>query len=308
MNGDTNYDNTQTPRKPWLAGMLSLAAAGLGHLYCGQLAKGLILFFISFAFAPIIVNVAQSSGSTLMLSVVMLSLGVGFGVIIYAAIDSMLLARRSGGDYRLKEYNHWFIYLIFIIVSFGYPTNLSFSIREHVLQAFKIPSASMTPSILQGDRVFLNKLAYRNSAPQRGDVVIFIYPDGRHLFYLKRIVGLPGDTVEIRENQLLVNGVPAQYTIQPTLESSHTGVAPKQQVVVESINGQSHRILTDKQSPDNMLPVTIPHGYCFLLGDNRMESKDSRTFGPVPLVDVKGRVDYIYWPAKSWSRFGRYSD
>ena len=300
-------NSASAPRKAWLAALLSVGATGLGHLYCGRLTKGLILFFISFAFAPVIINVARiSSSSTFMLMVIIVSLVVMFGAFWYGVIDSALLARRLGADYQLKEYNKWFIYLLFVVVAFGYPTNLSFSIRDHVLQAFRIPSTSMAPSILRGDHVFLNKMAYRMSAPKRGDVVIFIYPDGRHMNYLKRIIGLPGETVEIRNNEVLINGVPLVYKKIESHQRDNMDMNGGNEVMMETIEGQNHQVIVDKDEPENMAPVTVAHGHCFLLGDNRPESRDSRSFGPVPLADVKGRVDYIYWPAVSWSRFGRF--
>ncbi len=294
-------------RKPWLAALLSVAATGLGHLYCGRLAKGLILFFISFAFAPIIVAAAHSAASTFMLGIVIASLAAMFAVFIYAVVDAWILARRLGGRYEPKEYNRWFIYLLFIVVALGYPTNLSFSIRDHVLEAYKIPSTSMAPDILPGDRIFLNKAIYNFEAPQPGDAVVFIYPDDRRLMYIKRIAALPGDTIEIRNNVVIVNGRP--------LENNELGSPPmlnfsleKGLRVVSEVNGnRRYPVIIDAGTPQNMPPFTVPHGHCFVLGDNRGQSKDSRFFGAVPLTDIKGRVDYIYWPAQSWNRFGRYN-
>ncbi len=113
------------------------------------------------------------------------------------------------------EYNLWYLYLLLIVVGAGYPANFAHSIRAHVLQAFKVPSASMVPGILPGDRVLLNKTAYKTQAPRHGDVVIFTYPDDRRLNYVKRIVALPGDTVEIRDNILLVNDRPLDRHAEP---------------------------------------------------------------------------------------------
>jgi signal peptidase I len=193
------------------------------------------------------------------------------------------------------------------VVALGYPTNLSFSIRDHVLEAYKISSTSMAPDILPGDRIFLNKAIYNFEAPLPGDVVVFIYPDDRRLMYIKRIAALPGDTIEIRNNVVIVNGRP--------LENHELGSSPvlnfsleKGLRVVSEVNGnRRYPVIIDSGTPQNMPHFTVPHGHCFVLGDNRSQSKDSRTFGAVPLADIKGRVDYIYWPAQSWSRFGRYN-
>ena len=293
-------------RSPVWAVILSVAATGVGHIYCGRLLKGLILFFAGFAFAPIIVITAQNASSLSMLALVIASLLLLAGIFIYALIDAGLLARRSGPDYQLKEYNRWYIYLLLIVVALSYPTNLASSIRENVLQPFKIPSQSMAPSILRGDRILLNKAIYKIKAPQRGDVVIFLYPDDRRLFFLKRIVALPGDTIEIHDNKILINDLPLSYSIltpKPEMNFDHGSVV---QTLEEENNGCKYPILIDNAPTVNMPKTTVPHGSCFVLGDNRSHSKDSRSFGPIPLADVKGRVDYIYWPALSWSRFGKF--
>jgi signal peptidase I len=293
-------------RKPWLAVLLSVAATGLGHLYCGRLTKGLALFFLSFAFAPVLVALSRSASSTTVLVLMIGSLALMFAVFLYAMVDAGLLARRTAPSYRLKEYNHWLVYILFIVVSIGYPTNMSLSIKNHVLQAYKIPSVSMAPSFLRGDRIFLNKAVYQVKAPERGDAVIFVYPDDRHLDYLKRIIALPGDTIQIRNNVVWVNGQPLPQHAPATPPQLNFKPAPSSRLVIEQNGNRRYPILIDTDHPQNMAALTVPHGFCFVLGDNRAHSKDSRAFGPVPLSDVKGRVDYIYWPAASWSRFGSY--
>ena len=302
----SNIAGAGHPRNPIWAVLLSVAATGLGHIYCGRLFKGLILFFASFAFAPIIVVTAQNAATAFMLSLVIGSTVLLLGVFVYALVDAGIVACRIGDGYQLKDYNRWYIYLLFIVVALSYPTNLASSIRDHVLQAFKIPTQSMSPSILAGDRILLNKSIYKIKSPQRGDVIVFIYPDDRRLFYIKRIVALPGDTVEINDNKLLVNDQPLDYnaiTLPPEL-SLHLGKTVHAKD--ENNNGRSYPVLLDSAQAQNMPKTVVPHGACFVLGDNRSHSKDSRQFGPIPLADVKGRVDYIYWPALTWSRFGRF--
>jgi signal peptidase I len=293
-------------RKPVLAVLLSMAATGLGHIYCGRLTKGLILFFISFAFAPIMVRAAQSTASTGVLLMVVGSIVLMLAVFFYAVVDSGLLARRIGSDYERREYNRWYLYLVMIAVAVGYPADMSGTIRDHILQAFRIPSASMTPNILPGDHVFLNKVAYRRRAPQRGDVVVFVYPDDRRLFFIKRIVALPGDTIEIRNNQVRINDrVLDTARLDPAAINFN---APADTFFLEEQNHlRAYPIMMQADGMQDQPKIIVPHGHCFVLGDNRANSRDSRHFGPIPLADVKGRVDYIYWPAQSWSRFGAFS-
>lgn len=292
-------------RIPLAAVMLSVAATGVGHLYCGRLIKGLILFFLSFAFAPLIVLAARQAASTWMLGLVIGSLVLMMGVFVYAAVDAGLLARRTGPDYRLREYNRWYVYLILIVVSLTYPTNLASSIREHVLHAFKIPSASMLPSILPGDYILLNKAVYKTRAPRRGDVVVFVYPNDRRLYFIKRIAALPGDSIEIRGGVVRINGRP--LPLESVSADNMPFYTPKgdERIFRETAGQASYPILVNPAYAD-MAETVVPNGHCFVLGDNRGDSKDSRSFGPVPLADIKGRLDYIYWPAKSWRRWGRY--
>jgi len=302
MNRSTQEENAK--RNPFVALVLSIAATGLGHVYCGKLAKGLVLFFISFAFAPIIVTGIQSMSSTFSLILVILSVLILVGVFIYAVVDAFFIAKRMTSPYRLKEFNRWYIYLLFIVVSVSYPTNLSGNIRSHIIQAFKIPSASMVPSILKGDYVLLNKSIYNLQSPARGDVVVFVNPNDRRKNWIKRIVALPNDTVEIRNNVLFINGEPLAH--RPISEAKLSKI--EDQItgsVLEEINGTTdYEIMLSTNSGADFRKIKVPNGHCFVLGDNRGNSRDSRHLGPIPLRDVMGRVDFIYLPAETWSRFG----
>ena len=307
------HQETQHARHPFWAVVLSIAATGLGHIYCGRLLKGLVLFFASFAFAPIIVIAAQNADSMLMLAMVVMALLLLLGIFIYALIDAGLLARRLGSSYQRKEYNRWYVYLLFIVVAISYPTNLASSIRDNVLQAFKIPSQSMAPLILPGDRMLLNKARYKIAPVQRGDVVVFVYPDDRRQFYLKRIVAMPGERVEIRDNVVYVNDRPLSQQHADNEQKLNFSLPTQARMMTEDNGHQHYPVIIDPTRPVNMAPMVVPHGQCIVLADNRQMTTDgerpfgdSREFGPVPLADIMGRVAYIYWPALSWSRFGCY--
>jgi signal peptidase I len=293
-------------RRPFLALLLSVAATGLGHIYCGQLAKGLILFFTSFAFAPIIVMTLQQMTSGWAFAAAIGSILLLVAVFLYALMDAFVLAKRIGAGYLLKEYNRWYIYLIFIVVAVSYPANLSQSIKHHLFQAFRIPSVSMVPSILRGDHVFINKAVYQRQAPRRGEVIVFIYPDDRHKNYIKRIVAMPGDTIEVKDHRVYINDQPLAYEPPPSQALSPISKQVSEEVLAE-INGPSRYLVVPGHQPGQLAdyPRTrVPHGYCFVLGDNRDHSQDSRQFGPLPLADILGRVDFIYLPAATWTRFG----
>lgn len=143
--------------------------------------------------------------------------------------------------------------------------------------------------------------------------MVFIYPDDQRFNYMKRIVAMPGDRVEIRNNVVSANNRPLdQRPIekQPALNFS---LEPDAGIVLEQIGHRCYPIIVDNIHPQNMAPLVVPHGQCFVLGDNRrLPAGDAHPFddlchlGPIPLADIKGRLEYIYWPALSWDRFGKY--
>lgn len=172
-----------------------------------------------------------------------------------------------------------------------------------------IPSASMRPNLVEGDVVFVNRLAYNlkvpltdivlqhTGEPQRGDIVTFSSPlDGTRL--IKRIIALPGDTVAMRDEQLILNGRAAQYNALDTVAETIAAVGQLQaQRVSEQGVGQAqaHRIQLVPQLPArrNFATVTVPAGHYMMLGDNRDNSADSRYFGFVPRELLIGKAERI---------------
>jgi len=177
---------------------------------------------------------------------------------------------------------------------------LALFIRAFIVQAYKIPSGSMIPTLLIGDYLLVNKLAYgiRNpikndfiyfrKLPERQEIVVFTYPLNKKLDFIKRVIGLPGDTVEIVNKKVYVNG---KLLKEPYVQFNDPEIYPKE------------------VSPrDNYGPVKVPPGYIFVLGDNRDQSYDSRFWGFVPINYIKGRALIIYfsWDSKNFRiRFNR---
>ena len=163
-------------------------------------------------------------------------------------------------------------------------------IRTFVVQAFKIPSGSMKPTLQIGDHILVNKFIYgvkvpfvRStlipiSEPKRGDIIVFIYPQDRTKDFIKRVIAIGGDRVEIRNKEIYVNDVLS--------EDTHG-------VYVDPV------VMPGAMQPrDNMGPVEVPKGTVFVMGDNRDQSYDSRFWGFVDLKDVMGEAFMIYW---SWN-------
>ena len=147
-------------------------------------------------------------------------------------------------------------------------------LRTFVVQAFKIPSGAMKPTLLIGDHILVNKLFKTSEQIERGDIIVFPYPPDPRKDFIKRVVGLPGDWLEIRDKQIFVNNNPLieNYTI-------HTD----QNVIPASVRPR-----------DNFGPLKIPKNSLFVLGDNRDASFDSRFWGFVELSNVKGKVTKIW--------------
>ena len=200
-----------------------------------------------------------------------------------------------------------------------------FSIRSSLADWSDVPTGSMKPTILEGDRIYVNKLAYdlkvpfttrhlaQWSDPRRGDIVVFFSPrDGQRL--VKRVVGLPGDTIELRNNGLVINGQPVKY--QPIAEEllRDLAVADRASSVfaVEQLAGQPHAVAAIPAAPAlrSFGPSKVPEGHYFMMGDNRDNSLDSRYFGSVERKRIVGQATTValsfdrenYWFPR-WQRF-----
>lgn len=172
---------------------------------------------------------------------------------------------------------------------------LALFIRTFVIQAFKIPSGSMIPTLLVGDHILVNKFIYGIKlpfvnktmipirTPQRDDVIVFIYPQDESKDFIKRVIGLPGEILKMVDRKIYINGKPYDDEYGVFKES------------------QGQRMLTPAKS--NFGPVSIPEGHLFVMGDNRDNSHDSRFWGFVPIESVRGKALIIYW---SWPNLKRF--
>ena len=174
---------------------------------------------------------------------------------------------------------------------------LALFVRTWVVQAFKIPTGSMEQNLLIGDHLLVNKFVYAPAATaaermllpvgefQRGDVLVFKYPEDPARDFIKRLIGLPGETIELRQSRVFINGEPIA---EPYLDAMRQG----------------GHMPTDIRATFG--PQVVPDGHLFMMGDNRGDSQDSRYWGPLPVGYVKGRAFVLYWSYESESEF--YSD
>ncbi len=168
-------------------------------------------------------------------------------------------------------------------------------IRAFVAQAYNIPSGSMKPTLLVGDFILVNKLVYRFSEPQRGDIVVFKYPIDPNIDFIKRIVALPGEEVEVRNNQVFINGKPL-----PLIEVGRGEENGVRKVIYEEIlpEGIKHKVQFYEDFPFSKRdfgPVVVPPNHYFVMGDNRDNSEDSRYWGFLPRENIVGKAFVIYF-------------
>ena len=205
-------------------------------------------------------------------------------------------------------------------------------LRSFLVEPFKIPSGSMIPTLLVGDFILVNKFTYGIrlpiinkkivgiSEPQRGDVVVFRYPDDPSVDYIKRVVGLPGDKVAYEDKRLTING--NKVPLQADGDYLLTDRIQYLKRYTETLGKVRHSILLDSSEPaalpyvkqfpqqqnciynNDGLVCTVPPGHYFMMGDNRDNSSDSRVWGFVPEENIVGRAFFIWFNFGQLSRFG----
>ncbi|HAL45608.1 MAG: signal peptidase I [Planctomycetes bacterium GWF2_42_9] len=297
-------------RQIWLAVLFSFLLPGLGQIYCGRLAKGLIFIALNTLPVFVIVDLLLFGKNAALLFVTVGLMLFGGIVQLIAIIDSIYLAKSLDSRYELKDYNRWYVYLLLIIIVIGNSAIGIIPYRDNLMEAFRIPSNSMYPTINNGDRILANKAIYKKIDPARGDVVIYINPENR-VNYIKRVVAIEGDTVEMKNNQLYVNGKILEY--QPLSKTEldgfkiNTGNKKLEGNIFYEINGTSKYLIflsnskTDEKVK-NFSEIKIPKYCCFVLGDNRNESLDSRNSGPIPVAAIKGKANWVYFPISHFSK------
>lgn len=213
----------------------------------------------------------------------------------------------------LVEYARSFFPVFFIVLI----------LRSFIMEPFRIPSASMMPTLLIGDFILVNKYAYglrlpvihtkiyENKTPQRGDIIVFRYPEDPSIPYIKRVVGVPGDHLVYYNKSLYINDIiikqdsKEEYRVMP-YSGNNSNLSRHE----EHLGDVTHDILIDPNSLSLNIETWIPEGQYFVLGDNRDNSRDSRFWGFVPDENLVGRAFMIWmnWNSKNggvdWSRIG----
>lgn len=298
-------------RRWWLAGFLSFLVPGLGQVYNGQEIKGLLYYLALSVWGGIFMslffylkNPPVTSGHIALIFILAL---VSVIFWLYILVEAIRSAKRISNDYVLKKYNRWYIYILIIVVihlvDFSTQTLI---VKKTIFKAFKVPAASMMPTIDVGD-YFICDLSYYNvHNPERGDLIIFKWPVDESKTFIKRIIGIPGDTIRIVDDEIYVNQekLDLKFIKKYRLEDGKEA-----DICEETVDSRGYKVLYQEMKHENFGPVKVPDGKYFVLGDNRDNSDDSRYWGYVKRRQIYGRPVFIYFSCNTkipwWNIFGR---
>jgi signal peptidase I len=243
------------------------------------------------------------------------------------ALDALVLKRRRHAAFEpsagqpepkepaLVEFSRSFFPIVLVVLV----------IRSFAFEPFRIPSSSMMPTLLVGDFIFVSKYSYglrlpvintrivEVGQPARGDVVVFRLPSDPATNYIKRVIGVPGDTVSMRDKRLWINGEPVPLEVlEEVISIECGGFWFDARIATESIGAESHQVYVSEQRdrPSPFLDRPVPEGQYLVMGDNRDCSRDGRIIGYVPEDHLVGRAVRIWmnWDASSkrplWNRIG----
>jgi signal peptidase I len=269
MNEFAEETVTMPRRRVWAAILFALFFGPVAQVYCGRLRRALGLYAISWfvSFIAIAFLLYMPFGR--------LGIVVGLGLFacfyLFIVIDAIRLARRDA-QAPLQRYQRWWVYLAMIVASATF-SELALELnRRYWSESFVLNGGSMRNTLLPGDRFIVDKAPLNWRTPRRGEIVAYRSPGARDQIFSHRIVALPGDKVEVRDEQFLLND---------QLLSEEYALFEGQQPAYEVLN--------------NFAAQTVPAGHVFILGDNRRAAKDSRFEGFVPIDDVVGVARMIFW-------------
>jgi signal peptidase I len=279
---------TTRERHPFLAGLASFFFPGLGQLYVGRLRRALAFVGAAFVLGLIApLAIFTPLGPALLV----LFLVASFTITISATVDAALTARREGATYVLRPVNRAWIYVAFACAVLVGRELWSAGMKARVVQAFRVPSEAMMPTLLPGDSFFADKSGAARS-PKSGDVITFKFPEDPRRDFVKRCVAVEGQTIELRDKVLWIDGR-----------------AIDESTVVHIDDFALDALVSPR---DNFGPYVVPAGSSFVMGDNRDNSNDSRFWGPVDDELVIGTARWIYWSwdaetsSPRWERIGKW--
>jgi len=272
-------------RRRVLAMGIGFCAAGVGHYFLGAGKAGAV-------WAASVIGALFAAVAAVLLGLPIAALvGVGLALAVHVATLIDLLRPRPACSASPATSR----VVALVVLAFGLGEGFSTVVRGQLVEAFRIPGESMSPTLEPGDEILVSKL---RRSPVRGDVVIFHTEDGEP--YAKRVVAVAGDVVEMRGSAVWLNGqeLPQASTAAPC------PLDDRCRVLEETSGGRTYRIaVTDGSSGSDgaMAEREVPRGHLFVLGDARDWSRDSRIYGAIPVDRVVGTLEFVWWPS---ARFG----
>ncbi len=266
-------DSGKKHRNAFIAGVATLGVIGLGQLYNAKLRKAAAMYILWLIAVAFLIFAPVVTSFTWLLTALALPVIVGLIALVDAIRDAVHLR-----EVELHSYNRWYVYLSILLINGLVVSQLLVGLATQSYRAYKIPTQSMSPTIEMGDAMIADMKAYRKSHPSRGDLIVFNFPLNESIPYVKRLIGLPGEEIEIRNRTVYINGQPLKEDYVQYLDPGSTN--------------------------EHFGPLRIPPSQFFVLGDSRDNSQDSRYWGTVKQSQILGQARYVYW-AKDRSRIGK---
>ncbi len=281
---------------PFFGIFLNFIFPGLGYFVLKKAGKGIIIIIIYLILNSISDSIFKRHGINNLSSIFTVLFQM---VLLWDVLKSAVkqpensLQKMGSADFVPNVIR---LYIILFIAIFSFSLLMAFSIRADMIQSFKVPTGAMQPTLRGakdykvGDHIFANKA---NKNLKRGDLAVFKYPVDPTMDFIKRVIGLPGETLEIRSKKVFIDG---KELAEPWLTKYPKG----------NYFSESNNILPSAVSTrDNFGPIKIPEGCFFVMGDNRDNSSDSRFWGVVDKKFVEGKAFFIYYPTERIGRVGR---
>ena len=308
MNDNTLTAQTEPGLRRWRrqtwAMILTLIGPGLGEVYLGAWKSGVILLVVQAVVVQLFPFVRRVSDPRLYFGLVcgFLLLGIGFWIVGFVRLAPHLSGALVVSGKRWFR-STWFTAICFFGIQYAIPAPDTVPVKGRI---FNIPSSSMIPTLQLGDYLVTSR--FDPASPQAGDVIIFPLPSDPKVDYVKRVIGLPSDRVQVRQGRLYINGSVAPRTaIGDDIEDEGASRINAKRFAETLPNGRTYEILkrtdgTLMVAPDvdinNTIEYVVPPGMAFVLGDNRDNSLDSREMakvGFIPLASIKGRNGMIFY-------------
>jgi signal peptidase I len=298
-------------RRPRRAVAASFVLPGLGQIYNGEGVKGLSILLLTAFIVPTFGWISTHGPRSLISFFVFFGVATALAFYCFAAIDAYKVAERVGEKFAPTPFNNPFSYLALTFSAYFFVFGqLAEYTQNNLVSAYKVPTTSMTPGILQGDQFFADKTINRPGSKgkiQRGDIVVFVNPNDRTQTFVKRVIGLPGDKIDLSGTSINVNGQLLTQGVVKDLGNGELNRLLRDHIATKERTSDNEYVVLWNKNPQQISEsISVPNGQIFVLGDNRDSTIDSRKFGGVPLSDVVGRAEQVWFStAETGIRWGR---